>query len=237
MAQAFILRRGGSGVADLTMIGSQTCPATPNPNTLWLYTQTALKRMVIQPAQPTTLEGGAAAGDVWLRSGGGGPVLLQHRGLAYAVIAAYVYTGSVWALTPAQYYNGKGWTPAGAALLDGANQYAGLTGGWQKTNCVGDGGGVTFPNTNAMRLQTVEAIDLTPFNTLQFVGSMVNYWDYSVPTLLGVTAVNGGALTGAKLAQNDLYYTATVDVAAMKGNYYVGMSGRQTGSVNRVLLT
>ena len=76
MAQAFILRRGGSGVADLTMIGSQTCPATPNPNTLWLYTQTALKRMVIQPAQPTTLEGGAAAGDVWLRSGGGGPFVL-----------------------------------------------------------------------------------------------------------------------------------------------------------------
>ena len=92
----------------LNVVGGTTQPSSPKPNTVWINTSTALAKLALQATAPTAIDGQALVpGDIWLQTviASNVHVIVAHKGLAYYVGYAWMYSGSAWARATARYYD------------------------------------------------------------------------------------------------------------------------------------
>lgn len=132
MAEALIIRRGGSGGASLNfkVVGGTSVPTNPTENTIWVNTSTKITDWVFSATQPT-----AASGRVWIPTGTSSLVefnALKKNGIQVYPISVKQYVGGAWVDKTAKSYQGGKWVewiPNDAWYFRG-EEYVDITGGW-----------------------------------------------------------------------------------------------------------
>lgn len=200
MAEALIVRRGGSGGASLNfkVVGGTSVPSNPSANTIWVNTSTAISDWVFSATQPT-----GATGRVWIQTDKASTVAfnaLKKNNIMVYPVSVKQYVSSKWVDKTAKTWNGSKWIDwyNGEIFLNG-NQYTDITGGWKA--CNGSGQKVTigsssmvFTNTGDSdryaTAYTVNSLDLSKYTKIIATISIPSTSDAKDEFKLGVTNQN-----------------------------------------------
>ncbi len=125
--------------ADLNfeVVGGTSRPSSPNPNTIWINTSTAITEWAFSAEEPAS----PVPGMVWIgvsNTSGVSFNALKDSTLYVYPIDAKQYTGSKWENVNAESYQGGAWVEwiLSKALYYKGDERTGVTGGWQ-TRAVG----------------------------------------------------------------------------------------------------
>lgn len=231
MAQAMIMRRGGTGntlkTAAYPAVGN--LPASAEDGTVAVITTTPLGNVTVDIAQPAV----AAAGDLWLSTlfVGRAALTLGEKPLAKAYpFVATQYIGGVWTYVRAFVYRG-GWVELRAWLYDMGNAHPENGGAWAVDYVESGYGSVTFGAQTISMTRTIQGIrtsvkkadpiDFTPVNTLKLVmkktsGAATGIVNIQIDN--GTTTV--ASISAATWATNE-ERTLAMDVSALNAAYYL----------------
>lgn len=124
-----ILNMVGGGVGlNLKVVGGTTQPSGAE-NTIWVDTQTAISGYAFSAAEPEN----PADGMVWFETGttASAPLNIDRSNTVMIYPnSCYQYVGGAWVSKTAQTYVGGAWVDWAIYILNGANVFEELTGGW-----------------------------------------------------------------------------------------------------------
>ena len=129
MADCFITRRGGGGIArtPIVTITSETeLPADPKPGTIAILTTTPIGHIYAQTAIPES----PSVGDLWFFPSAVANVVYIDGKEAYAVKTVRQYNGTTWETVNAFQYIDGAWSTM-VYLLNGSDECKPITGGWK----------------------------------------------------------------------------------------------------------
>ena len=229
-----ILGGGGSG---LKVNVSTIAPGEPLPDDgelgdILIETTTELSGREFW--QPTPPEGELQVGDVWFETKEDSPVtvnLAEEGAIIMGLKAAYVWSGTGWAASKYYIKNESGWSDtakAGYLVADGEPQVEFLEHGATFTKMDG------YIRMDALsgasgRYRTIEAIDLTNYETLYGrVSDAGDYDSYVAVWLPSNTDVSNNP--DARAIMSETVSVVALDISALTGQYSVGVWGNNATS-------
>lgn len=206
------------------IIGSETEPASPSENTLWVNTSvTDIPHWGFGPVEPETAENG----DVWIRTGISSPVvfnIVKENSIMIYPECVHQYIDDGWVEVETKLYNGYNWAglPRGALyLLKNGVQNIDITGGWSgidnsaavlrqyTESSTGVGSGIA----GVVETKSVKKIDLTKYKSMSVrideLGS--HLWIQIIDDLNNVVAKETTSVTG----------NYTMSLQNVFGQYYI----------------
>lgn len=231
MGQCFLYGNGGKDRLKLRIFGQTTPPPNPKNNDIWVNTSLPIGGWEFSEVSNPTW-GTSISGFVYFTStysGAGNAVtstglnfLKEWTHAIYTkLLSCLQYDGSSWTRKDAYIYHDK-WIQFSSAwdgtLFYNGNQYADVTGGWAGADSYSPNLTATLMS-GTITISTVNAVDLSGFSTLKFMGS-------------GNGANSGGTYSakckivnesGVEVASLDFQSSGTyaVSVAALSGKHYV----------------
>ena len=251
MAEAFIVRRGGVGIA-FAVVGGTTQPSNPKENTVWVNTSTSIPNTYVQAFEPDS----PTVGDVWINTwyasdGNGNAVyseimtvtITKNPFIRIAAKSGKQWNGTEWVQLATRVYKNGTWSPdLLVILMDGSWGPLGHpTKGYHSNSITNDtytfsyNDGYMYLKSKSegaghYRIYIETSIDVTPYNTMTAVGytisSLCHGWIFLNKEIKGSTSVLGG----------DSYYTedinsasatnpliVTSDISSAEGKMYFGL--------------
>lgn len=231
MGQCFLYGNGGKDRLKLRIFGQTTPPPNPKNNDIWVNTSLPIGGWEFSEVSNPTW-GTSISGFVYFTStysGAGNAVtstglnfLKEWTHAIYTkLLSCLQYDGSSWTRKDAYIYHDK-WIQFSSVwdgtLFYNGNQYADVTGGWAGADSYSPNLTATLMS-GTITISTVNAVDLSGFSTLKFMGS-------------GNGANSGGTYSakckivnesGVEVASLDFQSSGTyaVSVAALSGKHYV----------------
>ena len=231
MGQCFLFGYGGKDRLKLRIFGQTTPPPNPKNNDIWVNTSLPIGGWEFSEVSNPTW-GTSISGFVYFTStysGAGNAVtstglnfLKEWTHAIYTkLLSCLQYDGSSWTRKDAYIYHDK-WIQFSSVwdgtLFYNGNQYADVTGGWAGADSYSPNLTATLMS-GTITISTVNAVDLSGFSTLKFMGS-------------GNGANSGGTYSakckivnesGVEVASLDFQSSGTyaVSVAALSGKHYV----------------
>lgn len=256
MSEAFITRRGGGGSAlnfkVVAVSSALTLPATAKENTIAVSTTAPISSYVFATVAPTSPEEGM----VWFATGtasSGEFNAIKKNGLWVYPTACQQYVSSAWVNRDAWIYKSNAWVQFGWAWIYviqngvivtppgfGTFGYTGNT--TLPTITAGEGYQQIASTRNSNAVTTDSAIDLTnvttvyaDINLVKVTQSTIAKWKgISLAVLNAVGVANHSALTNAIIEQQLTTtigeQTLSVDVSALTGSYYIGLTVSSNGT-------
>ena len=201
----------------------------------------------------TSFVKGDATGQVWVPTVTSSTApfnALKKNGITVYPMSAKQYINGAWVEKSVRIYQNGAWVDVwDGHLLDGANKYEDVTGGWvnsttcklfasQNSNANGkatfDSNGIVFGRDTTI-VNTANKIDLSNYSTLKF------HVDATTgQTAFGVMSSVSGSVesNSAALKYSNAPGTTAIDVSSLNGSYYVviGQDGAYTGTISKVWL-
>ena len=219
------------GVSSLSVTAYATVggmPASANEGAIAVITSTAIAGVELSAATPT-----GVTGKIWVWSGGVNSCLAPIRftdevtvfpravyqysaGGSWILKESYVYTSGAWVkLTMFIYDNGVELLGSFTVASSGGDRTA-LT---KETSRMACRVGRTTTGTSNMNLATVDAIDLTDVTAVRIKAVMATILETANLNISG--SRTGADAAAAAITRSGALVTATLDVSAFNGNYYV----------------
>ena len=242
MGQAYLMRRGGNGSARLNAINRAAEDALPEravKNTIAVISDISAAHVYAQAERPEN----GAAGDVWLKTGGGDDIGMYTPGssLENGILLVEQYDGEKWVLVEAYIWDGEMWRLVSSRqthIYDNGVTNEALIGGWDSNK---DAKGVITWNADSLYLGytgdqaryasvfTTKAIDLTGYSKLCVVvsgtsgtkeGAACVTKEVSVNVLLDTVLSKMAAYVRIPLGITDK--TAyELDISTLTGEHYI----------------
>lgn len=241
---------GGSGGLNFQVIGGTTAPSNPKENMIWVNTSTKITSYIFSATQPT-----GSAGTVWIFTGSYSSAefnALKKNGIMVYPSSAKQYVNGVWVSKTAKVYQNGAWVDLwDGHLLNGANKFELVTGGWKSaTTCkmyTSQGGnatgkatfnsnGIVFGDDTTI-VNTANKIDMTNYSKLKFtISASTGLFLFAV--MASVTGSMEANYSAIKNSNGVTTGTVTIDISSLKGSYYVviGQDGAYTGTISEILL-
>lgn len=230
--------KGGGDVTAKAYASEDVLPTSADDGEIAVISTTAAENVYVQSAEPSE----PATGDLWITYSASG----NHPANAGNVIVyptnAYQYAEGSWAKIPMFIWGNGRWNSAIMYLLNADDECVDITGGWDvygeasaMATKTSKGFDIYAQNTGYQRagIQTKQAIDISEYSRIIFVGKVVSYYGY-YPSHFGIQTEKASAVgeivnTAAKVAVTKAgEYRLTLDVTSYSGSYYVGiLSGSQ----------
>lgn len=256
IGNAIMLSGGGSLL--MTVVGGTTQPATPDENTIWVNTSTAIGNWCVSNTEPSS----PSAGDVWITLkpsiSNTINIVESNDGAVYLGFGtAWQYISGAWENKDAELYTNGAWQELNFYAYNLGDLCTAETGGWElykatnNLNTFED----TYLNHDYKSTSSYKGIFVTD-NTIDVTEYTHIYMDYEVISA-GNTGANytGGlyfttnntGLTAAENAATDIYTfhvasqartVVSVDIASYTGSYYIMTKGNyQKWKCYRIWLT
>lgn len=216
---------GGAGL-NFKVVGGTTQPTNPTENTVWVNTSTTISSYVFAATEPSN----PTAGMVWISTSTSSTVefnALKKNGIQVYPTSVKQYVGGAWVDKIAKSYQSGEWVDWSRTIFDAGNTYESITGGYSgvgnyETATISNGqlhlssaaGGATAA------LLTNNAIDLTAFKTITFVG----YGDTGSYCRFGIATSRSTSFTASVDASTQGIYE--LDISYVTGSYYIGLWSR-----------
>ena len=233
----------GGGGLNFNVVGGLTQPADHKENTIWVETDVPITGYTFSSTAPAD----PVEGMVWISVGASSTVafsaVVKNPIMVYP-IAAKQYVGGAWVDKTAKIYQGGEWVEWVTYLYNAGNEFTDLSGGWgaftyhDKNNLSSTSAGdrivMTYERYNTYSqgwLSCKKAIDLTNVKTvhLTYDKANTNAKMYFVVGKNQTGNFNGTVTTdhpvSHMLASASGKATASIDVSALAGNYFVKVGG------------
>ena len=239
--------RGGKDRLKLRVFGGTTAPSNPKDNDIWVKTSIAIpKHSVYINKAISNFWTGAVNGGIYIKfEASGSNATTGANIITYGLnsnlqefnvnfLGCMQIMNGVWANVEAYVYH-NGWHQFSSAwngeLFDNGNQYEGVTGGWTGADSYSPNLTATL-NGGTITISTANAVDLSGFSTLKFMGSgngANSGGDYSAKCK--IFNESGGEVASLDFQNNGTY---AVSVAALSGKHYVRFtaSGSRGNNLN-----
>lgn len=247
--------RSAGNDLNFKVVGGTSAPANPAENTIWVNTNIDIPAWeissVTNPTWNDMQEGFVYITSEASWSGNSATInMLKKHGAFIKIIKAIQYVAGAWVEKSVRIYQNGAWVDVwDGHLLDGANKYEDVTGGWvnsttcklfasQNSNANGkatfDSNGIVFGRDTTI-VNTANKIDLSNYSTLKF------HVDATTgQTAFGVMSSVSGSVesNSAALKYSNAPGTTAIDVSSLNGSYYVviGQDGAYTGTISKVWL-
>lgn len=248
---------GGGGTAlNFRVVGGTTAPTNPAENCIWVNTDTPITSWIFSATEPSPAE----AGMVWITTGTSSTVefnALKKNGIQVYPLSVKQYVGGAFVDKTAKSYQEGNWVDWFTYLLNGANTFDSITGGWEVRKHT-DGytiGSATFSNAgatldtangqavsimtkNKIRLSGIKKIVITVSNAQITLPDMFCLY-FSTAPLANVNKT-GNQAANFVLTQGE--NTIQIPGGLANGNYYVSIgfyvynTGAQTATIKNVSL-
>lgn len=259
--------KGGSGGLNFSIVTGTSEPANPSENTIWVNTDEAMNGWIFSPVQPTTRPDGSAlaGGELWIAIGNASSVpfnALVTGGIIIYPLMVKQYIGGEWVAKVAKSYRNGSWVDWITFVYNHGDLCESLTGGaWVATAQAPDSSTqgakptITYNADNMVISQvsgkggfarTANKIDLTPYKTLRFQGSLTGasassetqrrYHALCLYSALGtyISSNTGAAIRWTTVDDS----TVDIDITGYTGEYYIVFSfyGAYTATVKEISL-
>lgn len=251
--------RGGSGGAGLNfkIVNGTTQPTSPGENTIWVKTSTAITGYMFSSAKPDSAASGTVLIQTAATSNAAFNALKKDTLMVYPDSVS-LYTDGSWAKQDAWIYQNNEWTQIswswlyviqnGVIVTPPGFSTFGYTGNTTlPTITAGDGYQQIVSTTNSNAVTTDSNIDLTnittvyaEINLVKVTQSSTAKWKgISLAVLNAVGVANHNALTNAIIEQQLTTtigeQTLSVDVSALTGSYYIGLTAPSNGTAGSTI--
>lgn len=225
MGEAYIVRRGGSGIAALNfkIVGGTTQPANPAENTIWINSETAINGYAFNAVEPAN----PVEGTLWILTGATSTVAfnaLKKETVMVYPSAARQYIGGAWTTVQAMTYQNGVWVNWILYLINNGIATAEFT--TQRVTITEAEGGMTIAGTASGYHEMFTEVDLTGRTKLVVDGTFsgisgsgsplrIAVWETDVSEVLYSSAAAYTQITASGVTE--------VDVSGLSGTYYVGI--------------
>lgn len=224
------------------VVGAGTRPPQPVENTIWVKTSTIIGEWQMSYAPPTTRVDVLRAleiGDVWIKLGNGSTNLMnisKLNGMFVCPAACYQWDGLQWVFVDSYIWKNGSWSSTELFLFkDGT--FDATVGGWTTNGngayqildgCI-DVQNISLPDTGNRYSGSVNAIDVTNYNTITFVinSSTNTASNVTNPNSFGLSSSSGtsnGYVVKASYHKLTSQTTVTLDISSLTGSYYILVS-------------
>ena len=228
---------GGSGGAELMIVGGTTRPEKATQNTIWIDTDVEITSDVLSATEPANPVEGMA----WIAIGDSSGIKMSSpvggEWITVYTISAKQYVGGAWVDKTAKIYQGGEWVELGKlepeyALFWLGNQFTELTGGWHETEMSGNAQHATVTTDDNMLNVThptsgYASCSLYCKNMIPISGKSVLKCNIVSMSGSGAFVLCVGTTTNFRpnqaIAQTAITSTgeASIDVSSLSGSYYV----------------
>ena len=235
---------GKYNALNFKIVGGTTRPETPQENTIWINTDTAIGEYQFSSTKPVTRADGSGlqTGDVWIKTAEKSVLSInavKKNAVNIYPVRAYQYSGSEWIYKPAKVYQ-SGWKDIGLTVY-----YEGVFSGLYDLNKTGGDGAFqklsdnirlapsgTYGTPSYLYTQVSPAIDFTEYSILEmkiipnvsFSGTLTNIYD----TIVSLYATpNGGSHdwdnphVRISAGVKDTEITMRLDISTLEGLYLI----------------
>lgn len=240
MGEAYLVRRGGGGGLNVSIVGGTVQPAHPKENMIWVNTDSEITEWVIGSKQPDAPQEGM----VWISTEGGSDVLLDATGKNNIILspeAGSQYISGEWVMRSALAYVGGAWVSLYTYLIFNGRLVKDMTivGKRWKANAEYSGNNPSLTQQagyvesvgtkSGYSMMYLEQVDLTNKKEIVAEGT----FDIGNYTKLAVWSAVGTYVMDNVVAMVDLTKAgATLDIsqAGLSGSYVVGATNQYTYS-------
>lgn len=244
---------GGANPLNFKVVGNPK-PANPKENTIWIDTDIPIPFYVMCPPVPVPMPY-VEEGCVLIETGNSLTAAfnaLKKNAIVVCPTVAKQYVNGALVNKSAEVYQNGAWVDLwDGHLLNGANKFELVTGGWksattckmytsQSGNATGkatfNSNGIVFGNDTTI-VNTANKIDMTNYSKLKFtISASTGLFLFAV--MASVTGSMEANYSAIKNSNGVTTGTVTIDISSLKGSYYVviGQDGEYTGTISEILL-